>query len=226
MVRDWPGRKLSISSALPFVNYTFGTDQAQSLHIPKPFLVFCVGDIGHQEGKRCLQRLVIPNTSTCCYRPLGVTEKYRQRMFDECTSPCVWRRPSLTVVNVCSLSVLVSAAICSSPWDFPDEFDLGLDRTDTSERLAMLAYESLLRASKATVVLILRFRLERPVLRMLTSQIHYLTPQIRCCGAGTAADTEFVTNLISSNLELHALSQGRPARVVTAMTMLKQYLYR
>jgi len=26
--------------------------------------------------------------------------------------------------------------------------------------------------------------------------------------------------------QLHALSQGRPARVVTAMTMLKQYLYR
>ncbi|ORY32298.1 putative proteasome subunit, beta type, 7 [Naematelia encephala] len=57
-------------------------------------------------------------------------------------------------------------------------------------------------------------------------KIHFLTPQIRCCGAGTAADTEFVTNLISSNLELHALSQGRQPRVVTAMTMLKQYLFR
>ncbi|KAL7419498.1 proteasome core particle subunit beta 2 [Cryptotrichosporon argae] len=57
-------------------------------------------------------------------------------------------------------------------------------------------------------------------------KIHYLTPSIRCCGAGTAADTEYVTNLISSNLELHAYSQGRPARVVTAMTMLKQYLFR
>lgn len=38
--------------------------------------------------------------------------------------------------------------------------------------------------------------------------------------------TRNVTKLISSNLELHTLSQGRPARVVTAMTMLKQYLYR
>ncbi|ODN84444.1 hypothetical protein L202_00394 [Cryptococcus amylolentus CBS 6039] len=57
-------------------------------------------------------------------------------------------------------------------------------------------------------------------------KIHYLAPHIRCCGAGTAADTEFVTNLISSNLELHALSQGRQARIVTAMTMLKQYLFR
>lgn len=35
-----------------------------------------------------------------------------------------------------------------------------------------------------------------------------------------------MTKLISSNLELHSLSSGRPARVVTAMTMLKQYLYR
>ncbi|KAI4795868.1 hypothetical protein KUCAC02_029602 [Chaenocephalus aceratus] len=30
-----------------------------------------------------------------------------------------------------------------------------------------------------------------------------------CCGAGTAADTEMTTQIISSNLELHALSTGR-----------------
>lgn len=58
------------------------------------------------------------------------------------------------------------------------------------------------------------------------SQIHYLTESIRCCGAGTAADTEFTTALISSNLELHSLSTGRKPRVVTAMTMLKQMLFR
>ncbi|KAJ3913152.1 nucleophile aminohydrolase, partial [Lentinula edodes] len=56
--------------------------------------------------------------------------------------------------------------------------------------------------------------------------IHYLTESIRCCGAGTAADTEFVTNLISSNMEMHALTHGHKPRVVTAMTMLKQYLFR
>jgi 20S proteasome subunit beta 2 len=32
--------------------------------------------------------------------------------------------------------------------------------------------------------------------------------------------------MISSNLALHALSTGKPPRVVTAMTMLKQYLFR
>ncbi|KAL9709926.1 proteasome core particle subunit beta 2 [Leucoagaricus gongylophorus] len=57
-------------------------------------------------------------------------------------------------------------------------------------------------------------------------KIHYITQSIRCCGAGTAADTEFTTALISSNMELHALSSGRKPRVVTAMTMLKQMLFR
>ncbi|KIY70853.1 20S proteasome subunit [Cylindrobasidium torrendii FP15055 ss-10] len=57
-------------------------------------------------------------------------------------------------------------------------------------------------------------------------KIHYISDNIRCCGAGTAADTEFTTALISSNMELHALHTGRKPRVVTAMTMLKQMLYR
>lgn len=57
-------------------------------------------------------------------------------------------------------------------------------------------------------------------------KIHYITESIRCCGAGTAADTEFTTALISSNMELHSLSIGRKPRVVTAMTMLKQMLFR
>ncbi|EJD50655.1 proteasome subunit [Auricularia subglabra TFB-10046 SS5] len=57
-------------------------------------------------------------------------------------------------------------------------------------------------------------------------KIHYISENIRCCGAGTAADTEFTTALISSNMALHELSTGRQARVVTAMTMLKQMLFR
>ncbi|KAL2217669.1 proteasome component [Thermoascus aurantiacus ATCC 26904] len=57
-------------------------------------------------------------------------------------------------------------------------------------------------------------------------KLHYIAPQIWCAGAGTAADTEFTTALISSNIELHSLSTGRPPRVVTCMTMLKQHLFR
>ncbi|PWN93019.1 putative 20S proteasome beta2 subunit [Acaromyces ingoldii] len=56
-------------------------------------------------------------------------------------------------------------------------------------------------------------------------KIHYISDNIRCCGAGTAADTEFVTALISSNMQLHGLHTGRKPRVVTAMTMLKQRLF-
>ncbi|XP_072344532.1 proteasome subunit beta type-7 [Scyliorhinus torazame] len=58
------------------------------------------------------------------------------------------------------------------------------------------------------------------------AKIHYIAPNIYCCGAGTAADTEMTTQLISSNLELHALSTGRLARVTTANRMLKQMLFR
>lgn len=57
-------------------------------------------------------------------------------------------------------------------------------------------------------------------------KLHYISPQIWCAGAGTAADTEFTTALVSSQLELHSLSTGRKPRVVTCMTMLKQHLFR
>lgn len=57
-------------------------------------------------------------------------------------------------------------------------------------------------------------------------KIHYLAPNIWCCGAGTAADTEKTTELIASNLELLRLSSGSQSRVVTALTLLKRLLYR
>eukprot|EP00055_Hartaetosiga_balthica_P000093 m.135651 g.135651 ORF g.135651 m.135651 type:complete len:284 (-) comp10113_c0_seq1:81-932(-) len=58
------------------------------------------------------------------------------------------------------------------------------------------------------------------------AKIHYIAPNIYCCGAGTAADTETVTNLIASKLELHRLQTSRESRVVTACRQLKQLLYR
>lgn len=57
-------------------------------------------------------------------------------------------------------------------------------------------------------------------------KIHYIAPNIYCCGAGTAADTENTTGLISSQLELLRLSTGTQSRVVTAMTLLKRLLFR
>lgn len=57
-------------------------------------------------------------------------------------------------------------------------------------------------------------------------KIHYIAPNIFCCGAGTAADTENVTGMISSQLELHRYATGRESRVITAMTLLKSHLFR
>jgi len=57
-------------------------------------------------------------------------------------------------------------------------------------------------------------------------KLHRLSPKIWCAGAGTAADTEMVTQLIASNLELHSLSEKRSPRVITALTMLKQHLFK
>ena len=51
-------------------------------------------------------------------------------------------------------------------------------------------------------------------------------PNIYCCGAGTAADTEMTTALISSQLELLRMRTGTESRVVTCMTMLKRMLYK
>jgi len=58
------------------------------------------------------------------------------------------------------------------------------------------------------------------------SKIHHISPNIYCCGAGTAADTSFSAALISSQMELHRLTTGRQSRIVTAMTMMKQMLFR
>jgi len=58
------------------------------------------------------------------------------------------------------------------------------------------------------------------------SKIHYIAPNIYCCGAGTAADTEYTTLIISANIELHRLETQKKPRVATACRMLKQYLNR
>lgn len=57
-------------------------------------------------------------------------------------------------------------------------------------------------------------------------KIHYMAPNIMCCGAGTAADTEMVTQMVSSKLTLHRLETGKQSRVVESLTMLKRHLYK
>jgi 20S proteasome subunit beta 2 len=57
-------------------------------------------------------------------------------------------------------------------------------------------------------------------------KIHYLAPNIYCCGAGTAADTEKTTEIISSQLELLRMDTHSSSRVVTACTLLKRMLFK
>jgi len=57
-------------------------------------------------------------------------------------------------------------------------------------------------------------------------KIHFISKNIWCCGAGTSADTENVTGLVASQLELHRLATGAEPRVVTALTRLKQHLFK
>jgi len=57
-------------------------------------------------------------------------------------------------------------------------------------------------------------------------KIHYLAPNIYCCGAGTAADCDFMTTMMSSQLELMRLNTGRQSRIGTAVTQFCQKLHR
>jgi 20S proteasome subunit beta 2 len=57
------------------------------------------------------------------------------------------------------------------------------------------------------------------------SKIHQMADNIYCCGAGTAADCDFVTKMIMSQLELQRLNLGRPPRVAAATRALKQHLF-
>lgn len=47
-----------------------------------------------------------------------------------------------------------------------------------------------------------------------------------CCGAGTAADTQKTTDLLSSNLTIFSLNSERNPRVIMAVNILQDMLYR
>lgn len=57
-------------------------------------------------------------------------------------------------------------------------------------------------------------------------KVHKITDSIYACGAGTAADLDQVTKMLSANLRLNELNTGKKARVVTAMKTAKQHLFK
>ncbi|KAG2301507.1 hypothetical protein Bca52824_030158 [Brassica carinata] len=57
-------------------------------------------------------------------------------------------------------------------------------------------------------------------------KIHYMAPNIYCCGAGTAADTEAVTGMsFLTSVCVASLPDWRDSRVITALTLLKKHLF-
>ncbi|XP_055342156.1 proteasome subunit beta type-7-like [Paramacrobiotus metropolitanus] len=58
------------------------------------------------------------------------------------------------------------------------------------------------------------------------AKIHFLARNMYCLGAGTAADTEYVTRLMAGKLEMLSMSTRRVAPVKAAVRMLKQMLFR
>lgn len=57
-------------------------------------------------------------------------------------------------------------------------------------------------------------------------KIHYIAPNIYACGAGTAADTQFVNLFMSSNLELQRLNSGRETRVAAYIALVTKLLHK
>lgn len=58
-------------------------------------------------------------------------------------------------------------------------------------------------------------------------KVHYMAPNIYCCGSGTSADCDQVTKMIEKNLALHRMETGREhVRLTTACRMLSQHLYK
>jgi 20S proteasome subunit beta 2 len=56
-------------------------------------------------------------------------------------------------------------------------------------------------------------------------KIHFISKNISCCGAGTSADTENLTKMISEQIQLEKLFTERESKVQSAVSMCKKILY-
>jgi 20S proteasome subunit beta 2 len=57
-------------------------------------------------------------------------------------------------------------------------------------------------------------------------KIHYITDNIWCCGAGTAADNDQITKLVSGKLKLFSMNTGMQPRVDQCNTILSSRLFK
>ena len=57
-------------------------------------------------------------------------------------------------------------------------------------------------------------------------KIHFIAPNITCCGAGTAADCEYYTKKLSAELELMRLNTGRESKISTLVCKSTNHLFK
>ena len=57
-------------------------------------------------------------------------------------------------------------------------------------------------------------------------KIHFISPNICCGGAGTSADIENITKLLSNQLELLRVSTGRESRIKSSISICQKILYK
>jgi 20S proteasome subunit beta 2 len=58
------------------------------------------------------------------------------------------------------------------------------------------------------------------------NKVHFIAPNITCCGAGTAADNEYFTKKLSAELELLRMNTGRESKVSTLVSRASAHLFR
>lgn len=57
-------------------------------------------------------------------------------------------------------------------------------------------------------------------------KIHFIAPNITCCGAGTAADNDYYTKKLSAELKLMRMNHDRESRVSTMVARATSHLFR
>ncbi|KAH9386658.1 20S proteasome subunit beta 2 [Nematocida major] len=57
------------------------------------------------------------------------------------------------------------------------------------------------------------------------SKIHYISENIRCCGAGTAADTYYTNKMAASSIRRFSLKYGKMPPVSYCVNILKRHLF-
>ena len=122
-------------------------------------------------------------------------------------------------------------------WDIEEEGGFNFEKTERNKVLASKGYTGKTKKTGTTIVGCIYDKgvilgadtraTEGPIVADPDClKIHYLAPNIYCCGAGTAADTEFVTQMVASELELHRLNTKRESRVSQVEARLTNHLYR